>query len=170
MLLLDIPSSRVGKNQCLKRKRKKKHGSLGLNQGFFSFKPWIVFFLVYLFLLFYLYFYNSVYEFHIQYKFLSVSRRVNKHLNIFHNLNTKNKKKKNTSTRWPRRSDEVYVKSRESQKNYKDNEVITITITRVCVCARVESCDETCTHTHTHSHRHTSLFLRFVHYSGILPD
>ena len=79
-------------------------------------KPWVVFFLVYLFLLFYLYFHNSIYEFHIQYNFLSVSRRVNKHLNIFHNLCTKKKKK--ASTRW---SDEVYVKSRESQKNYKNN-------------------------------------------------
>ena len=85
-------------------------------------------FFVYLFLLlFYLYFHNSIYEFHIQYNFLSVSRRVNKHLNIFHNLYTKKK-----SARWPQRSDEVYVDSRESQKNYKNNKVITITSARVC--------------------------------------
>ena len=77
------------------------------------------------------------------------TRGVNKHLNIFDNLYTKKKKKEKTRTRWPRRSDEVYVKSQESQKNYKNNEVITIT--SVHVCARVESCDETRTHTRTHN-------------------
>ena len=54
------------------------------------------------------------------------------------------------------RSDEVCVKSRENQKNYKNNEVIMIT--SVCVFVGVESCDETCTHTRTHNgntHTHT---------------
>ena len=40
-----------------------------------------------------------------------------------------------TSTRRPLRSDEVCVKSQESQKNYKNDHVITIT--KAHVCARV---------------------------------
>ena len=37
------------------------------------------------------------------------------------------------------RSDKVYVKSRESQKNYKNNKVIMITSVRACVCVCASS-------------------------------
>ena len=71
----------------------------------------------------------------------------------------KKKKKKKKSTLWPRRSDEVYVKSRESQKNHKNNEVITITSARVCEWVVF---DETHTHVHTtatHIRTHTGTHL-----------
>ena len=61
------------------------------------------------------------------------------------------------------------IKSRENQKYYKNNEVITII--SACVCARVESCDETPTHTHTYmqrQHTHTHTQSTITHHSFVV--
>ena len=79
---------------------------------------------------------QSIYEFHVQYNFLSVSRRVNKLSNIFHNLCTKKKKKKKTQVlvglEGLMRS---MLKVEKVRKILKNNEIITIT--SPYVCARV---------------------------------
>ena len=62
-------------------------------------------------------------------------------------------------------SNHFLVKKGES---YRPSNTV-ITITSVCVCARVESCDKTCKHTHARTHNgNTHTYQLTHHYSFVL--